>query len=259
MYRHVAIPVVLPRQPHGQGSTRTTTRAAPQTQKRRRTAGREQPGRSTRSPGRLSRIPLPERAGSYTFPPDLTFQFYAQPFFSALGFADFKEVADPHASAFEDRFRLTSTDLDPDRNAKQFRSNAVLRWEYRPGSTLFVVWNSGLSDTGRHGSLDLTRDVGQLFDADGTNVLFVKSATGWDSERTGRSGDGHLGGSYPENSSSAVARSPAAPAAPPTVRPRARSARARATNPSGAKVSGRSRRSTPSSRSRSAMPSASSP
>lgn len=149
-------------------------RPARQTQKRWRTEGRERPGRSTGSPGRLSRIPLPERADSYTFHRNLTFQFYAQPFISVLDFADFKEVADAHASAFEDRFRPTATHLDPDRNAKQFRSNAVLRWEYRPGSTLFVVWNSGVSDSGRHGSLDLTRDVGRLFDTDGTNVLFVK-------------------------------------------------------------------------------------
>lgn len=111
---------------------------------------------------------------SYTFRPDLTLQLYAQPFISALDYSDLQAVADSRATSFEDRYEPVAVDLDPDLNFKQFRSNAVLRWEYRSGSTLFVVWNSGLRDTRRDGSFALFRDLDQLFGADGTNVLLVK-------------------------------------------------------------------------------------
>lgn len=70
---------------------------------------------------------------NYTFSPKLSFELYAQPFISAGDYSEFKEVVDPKAEEFEDRFRPTSTEFDRDFNVKQFRSNAVLRWEYRPG------------------------------------------------------------------------------------------------------------------------------
>jgi Domain of unknown function (DUF5916) len=97
------------------------------------------------------------------FAPALTFQLYAQPFFSAARYSDFKEVVDPRAGVYANRFRRFTpaaagdsleADLngdgvadvrfaDPSFSAQRFRSNAVLRWEYRPGSTLFVVWSQG--------------------------------------------------------------------------------------------------------------------
>jgi hypothetical protein len=111
---------------------------------------------------------------SYTFRPDLTFQLYGQPFVSALDYSRLREVADPRAARFQDRFRPTAVSVDPDLNFKQFRSNAVLRWEYRPGSTLFLVWNAGLREVRRDGSFALLRDADRLFGAAGTNVLLVK-------------------------------------------------------------------------------------
>jgi hypothetical protein len=84
-----------------------------------------------------------------TFTPDLTLQLYAQPFFSAGSYTDFKQVVDPRADDYDDRIvTLESTrsdgrywaDLngdstsesfrDPDFNFQQFRSTIVLRWEY---------------------------------------------------------------------------------------------------------------------------------
>src|SRR5207245_9206382 len=64
---------------------------------------------------------------------------------------------------------------NPDFRVRSLRSNAVLRREYRPGSTLFVVWTQS-----RHGdfgdpSFDLTRDLGrELLRDRPTNVLLVK-------------------------------------------------------------------------------------
>ncbi len=122
---------------------------------------------------------------NYTFSPDLTLQLYAQPFIAAGEYDDFLEVSDPRGARFSDRF----TPLDdatrqglgnPDFNFKQFRSNAVLRWEYRPGSTVFVVWSQGRENYLADGSFRLGRDFGRLFglddaiDVPATNVLLVK-------------------------------------------------------------------------------------
>ena len=139
---------------------------------------------------------------NYTFTPGLSLQFYAQPFISAGAYDRFRELGDPQAGALDERFRLFSEGElracegfygvraqrdgcgedagfayrfgEPDFNTKRFNSNAVLRWEYRPGSTLFVVWNQGRRDFRTDGSFALDRDAGRLFAADGTNVLLVK-------------------------------------------------------------------------------------
>ena len=63
---------------------------------------------------------------------------------------------------------------NPDFNIRNFNSNAVLRWEYRPGSTLFVVWNQGRSDFAADGRFQLRNNASDLFRAPGTNVLLIK-------------------------------------------------------------------------------------
>jgi hypothetical protein len=139
---------------------------------------------------------------NYTFTPTLSLQLYAQPFISAGTYSTYKVVTDPLAARFADRVRvlegseITATgpvgedrqyaaDLDgdgtvdhtfddPSFNFKQLRSNVVLRWEYRPGSTLFVVWSQGRTDFTRDGRFRFDRDVGDLWGAEGTNVLMIK-------------------------------------------------------------------------------------
>jgi hypothetical protein len=144
---------------------------------------------------------------NYTFSPELTLQFYAQPFVAAGDYDGLMEVADPRASGFGARFRSIDGETrrcdgfygvrptgdgcgdaagfaytvgNPDFNFKQFRSNAVLRWEYRPGSTLFVVWSQGREDFTADGSFRPGRDFGRLFGMDdaiqvpATNVLMIK-------------------------------------------------------------------------------------
>ncbi len=104
---------------------------------------------------------------SYSFTPNLTLQYWGQPFISNGRYDEFKYISDPLARKFQDRFvsyDLRSVrqdesedyhideDLDgnvdytfgnPDFNFIQFRSNAVVRWEYIPGSELFLVWSQG--------------------------------------------------------------------------------------------------------------------
>ncbi|HEY7766770.1 DUF5916 domain-containing protein [Longimicrobium sp.] len=118
---------------------------------------------------------------NYTFSPELSLQLYAQPFVSAGDYGDFLQVADPAAADFDERFEPgAAPDFNPEFNVQAFRSNAVLRWEYRPGSTLFVVWSQGRENFVNDGSFGLTRDFGRLFGTDenmpvpATNVLMIK-------------------------------------------------------------------------------------
>ena len=76
--------------------------------------------------------------------------------------------ADLNGDGTEESFR------NPDFNFKQFRSNAVLRWEYLPGSTLFMVWSQGRNQFGRDGSFDFGQNVQDLFSVDADNVFMVK-------------------------------------------------------------------------------------
>ena len=60
-------------------------------------------------------------------------------------------------------------------NFKQFRSNVVFRWEYRPGSTLFVVWSQGRrGSTGVEGAQGFRGDLSDLFDLRPDNSFLVK-------------------------------------------------------------------------------------
>jgi len=143
-------------------------------------------------------VSLTTRA-SYAFTPRLTLDFYAQPFVATGEYGGLKEVTDPHGKTFDSRFShfgsaltledgLYSVDRDgdgepdfsfgrPDFNFKALRTNTVLRWEYRPGSTLFVVWSQGRENFEPNGRFRFGRDFGRLFDggrSPSTNVLLVK-------------------------------------------------------------------------------------
>jgi hypothetical protein len=124
---------------------------------------------------------------SYAFSPTLSLRLYSQPFLSAFAYGDFREVRDPHAPVFADRFRTYTPDeiaYDPsagvyrvDRDANpgpdlsfgrpdfdfaEIRSQAVLAWEYRRGSTLFLVWRQDRSQFGTEGWFDIDRDGARL-------------------------------------------------------------------------------------------------
>jgi Domain of unknown function (DUF5916)/Carbohydrate family 9 binding domain-like len=128
---------------------------------------------------------LEQRTASATFrvdftaSPTLTVQLYAQPFVSKGRYTDIRELADPRAPAYADRFQPYGDPVvhdDPAQfNYQQFRSNAVLRWEYRPGSTLFLVWQHGREDSeSRYGDRSLFGDVSQLFRTPADNTILLK-------------------------------------------------------------------------------------
>ena len=117
---------------------------------------------------------------NYTITPDLTFEFYGQPFVASGRYSDFREVSDtPDAEEYDDRFRpYTPPDLETTTfKLRQLRTNAVARWEYRPGSTLFVVWAHGRQDdSNRNPGQSWRRDYRELFELHPDNTFLVKLA-----------------------------------------------------------------------------------
>ena len=103
---------------------------------------------------------------SYNITPELTLQYYGQPYITRPRYNNFAFVSDPLAKKYEDRFHVfngteisfsngeyrvdENADGRPDYsfgpsdfNFVQFRSNLIARWEYRPGSELYLVWSQG--------------------------------------------------------------------------------------------------------------------
>lgn len=115
---------------------------------------------------------------NWTATPNLSFQFYGQPFISAGSYTNWRELDDPSAPRYRDRFKTYRPGSNPAGfNVKQFNSNAVVRWEYRPGSALFLVWQQGRDEsTLDRGSFDGPRDIRSLFSALPQNTLLLKAS-----------------------------------------------------------------------------------
>lgn len=111
---------------------------------------------------------------NYTLSPTLSLQLFARPFVSSGDYDSFTRLDAPLAASFDDRFSPFAYDGNPDFNVHSFRSTNVLRWEYRPGSTLFVVWQQGREGFEEDGTFALGRDVRRMFHAPARNALLVK-------------------------------------------------------------------------------------
>jgi uncharacterized protein DUF5916/cellulose/xylan binding protein with CBM9 domain len=113
---------------------------------------------------------------NYTITPALSIQIYAEPFVSAGQYSDFKALKDGRAASYEQRYTRVAYSGNPDFNYRSFRTTNVLRWEYKPGSTLFAVWQQGREATIDHGSFDFARDFSGVFASAARNVFLVKWA-----------------------------------------------------------------------------------
>jgi hypothetical protein len=109
-----------------------------------------------------------------TISPSVSLQLYAQPFIASGRFSDWREIVDAHAKEYEDRFAPYGAGDPIGFNNKQFNSNVVFRWEYRPGSVLFVVWQQGRFDGRNAGSFEAGRDLSNLFATNPNNTFLVK-------------------------------------------------------------------------------------
>lgn len=135
---------------------------------------------------------------SWTFSPVLSFQLYAQPLLSIGDYGTYKELARPRTFDFnvygkgESTFDPESRLADPDGsgpaeaielpqldfNFTSLRGTAVLRWEYRPGSTLYLVWTQRRSDGTEDPEFRFGPSLDQLWHAPMENV-FVLKLTYW--------------------------------------------------------------------------------
>jgi Domain of unknown function (DUF5916)/Carbohydrate family 9 binding domain-like len=118
---------------------------------------------------------------NYTMTPDLTLELYGQPFVSRGEYTDFREVSStPDAESYDARFQPYDPPPEEDRQFKvtSLITNSVLRWEYRPGSTLFVVWQHGREGPGPNDRFrqSWTRDYRRLFDLHPENTFLIKVA-----------------------------------------------------------------------------------
>ncbi|MHB1313340.1 MAG: DUF5916 domain-containing protein [Gemmatimonadaceae bacterium] len=134
---------------------------------------------------------------NWTFTPALTLQLYAQPFFASGDYQRFREFAAPRTLRKLDYGRDVGTIArsasgtytvdpdgagpaaaftfgDPNFAARSLRGTAVLRWEYRPGSTVYFAWTQQRAGVGPAGSLDLGRDQSALWRDPADNVFLVK-------------------------------------------------------------------------------------
>lgn len=133
----------------------------------------------------------------WTFSPRLSLQMFVQPLVATGAYSDFRSLKYPKSRQF-DRFSEANGTLvrnddgytgfpapgnpvsfgDPDFHERALLGNTVVRWEYRPGSALFFVWQQRRSGEGSLGDFELARDVSGLFRIAPENVFAIK-ATYW--------------------------------------------------------------------------------
>ena len=117
----------------------------------------------------------------YTLSTTLTLQLYVQPFVTKGTYSNVRELSDPNAVAFANRYKAYTDTSVTNRpggfNDKEFNSTTVLRWEYRPGSTLFLVWTQGRSGfIPLEGTRSLRGDFRDMFDLHPNNTFIVKAS-----------------------------------------------------------------------------------
>jgi hypothetical protein len=113
----------------------------------------------------------------YTMTPTLSLQVYAQPFMSSVDYSDPRELVDPDADRYADRYASYAGTAPTDFYFMQFRSNTLLRWEYRPGSVLFFVWQQGRNRGGADAAgFEFGRGFGELFDTRSDNTFLIKGS-----------------------------------------------------------------------------------
>ena len=134
-----------------------------------------------------------------SFTPKLSLQYYAQPYIFAGKYYDYKEITDPRADEFPDRYhQYTNNEISynepwnaylidednngttdygfhkPDFHYLQFRSNMVFRWEYKTGSSLYLVWSQGRTEVEENGENSFGQYAKDLWNTKARNDFMLK-------------------------------------------------------------------------------------
>ena len=137
---------------------------------------------------------------NWALSPDLSIQLWAQPFIATGDYEGFKELEQPRTFDFmqygvdgsstidlDEESNLYTVDPDgpngpaetitfynPDFSIRSLRSNLVMRWEYMPGSTLFLVWNHGRSGSSSDPQFRMGDGIKDLWRDDQQNTFLIK-------------------------------------------------------------------------------------
>ncbi|NQU35753.1 MAG: carbohydrate binding family 9 domain-containing protein [Bacteroidetes bacterium] len=128
--------------------------------------------------------------------PDLSIQFWGQPFLFSGDYSGFKKVVNPMATNIKDQYHTYTADEisinkeddmytvndgtesfkfeNPDFSFYEFRSNLVVRWEYIPGSTAYLVWSQGRTGDHPDGKFSLGDNIDRLSSLTAHNVFLLK-------------------------------------------------------------------------------------
>jgi len=130
--------------------------------------------------------------------PDLTVQYYGSPFVATGRFTSFRKATDTLSPVYEQRFHRYGADeisfqpaenayrvaeagggprysfANPDFSFRQFRSNLVARWEWRPGSSLYVIWSQGRTSEAPFSQDAFASNWSALWNTRADNVFLVK-------------------------------------------------------------------------------------
>ncbi len=137
----------------------------------------------------------------WSLTPDLSVQYFGQPFVSAGHYNKYRFVTQPSASAYSDRFHVYEpsqiqhnqsdenfsidetlngiadyTFEDPDFKMREFLSNLVIRWEYKPGSIFYLVWSQNRSSWLNRGLFSVNEDLDGLFTVRPHDIFMIKAS-----------------------------------------------------------------------------------
>ena len=136
---------------------------------------------------------------NWSLTPELSVQYYGMPFISAGAYSEFKRIAEARAERLKDRYHVFRSEeiaadsggttyvvdenadgvadysfSNPNFNFREFRSNLVIRWEYRSGSVVYLVWSQGRTGYGQTGRFAFGDGYRDLFATHPENVFLIK-------------------------------------------------------------------------------------
>ena len=121
-----------------------------------------------------TQLVLPTRV-NFILSPTASLRVFMQPLLAAGAYGGFTALTAPRTFDFHDYSPVDGSGIDnPDFNFKSLRVNAVFRWEFRPGSTVYVVWTQQRQDFSHPGDFQLRRDAAALFSARADDVFLMK-------------------------------------------------------------------------------------